>query len=634
MYLVGAFCTSELCELRYEWRSAITWLGYVNSSINPLIYSFTNKDFKLAFKRIICCACNSPSIIIDSTGANAHAMGVSTTVGGGNHNNDDHHHYQSHYRSYAGTNDPFNLRYFSSSRTYNGIEFDATSSASCTGTFTGIAMEAQQGANATVTATSTGGVVNINNNNGQNVQAKGSNLSQIARPKSPIAPCLKGSNTLMPGSVSRDRNLNVMFEIPSPTSSSLTPEVSGVNNLASTSGSYGNISIDSSTSNSLPACNAAHAPVTASSNVITGESELPPRPPPPCHRNNLSRADSKLNGSSSVKKLTGHSTGPDSGEVIYSGQSDSTTQSKSTTQVSSSTPSSSSSSSQRPSTLPTSTTSNVTAAATSMATVSSNSMPFVKSLASVASYKKPQLHQSGSYIERCESSVSSIESFKVKDVPNDDARKLAIATVTCTTCNNICNISTLCNTCNNSLALCDRAATTGSSTVNLTSTLTSASGTLHSDRKSSRRFRMLTRQKKCANDHNSPNDSDETGASGPRSTVSLLSSQSSLISMVDKCNSPLLPTPLTRTHLPIGPSSSIDTTTADKDSVDIPSSNDSTYTGQSSSTSTATITSNTITSSTTVDAVIPHDAKDVDETFSPSQSNTQLVNQQTPTTLA
>ena len=64
MYVFSAFCTSSACELSYEWRSAITWLGYLNSSINPVIYSFTNKDFKTAFRRILC-FCTSPAIVID-----------------------------------------------------------------------------------------------------------------------------------------------------------------------------------------------------------------------------------------------------------------------------------------------------------------------------------------------------------------------------------------------------------------------------------------------------------------------------------------------------------------------------------------------------------------------------------------
>ena len=39
--------------------------GYFNSTLNPVIYAMTNRDFKLAFigilKRILCCQCSEES---------------------------------------------------------------------------------------------------------------------------------------------------------------------------------------------------------------------------------------------------------------------------------------------------------------------------------------------------------------------------------------------------------------------------------------------------------------------------------------------------------------------------------------------------------------------------------------------
>ena len=35
--------------------SAVTWLGYVNSSINPCVYAWLNRDFRAAFRRILLC---------------------------------------------------------------------------------------------------------------------------------------------------------------------------------------------------------------------------------------------------------------------------------------------------------------------------------------------------------------------------------------------------------------------------------------------------------------------------------------------------------------------------------------------------------------------------------------------------
>lgn len=32
---------------------AVTWLGYANSTANPIIYTILNKDFRTAFKKIL-----------------------------------------------------------------------------------------------------------------------------------------------------------------------------------------------------------------------------------------------------------------------------------------------------------------------------------------------------------------------------------------------------------------------------------------------------------------------------------------------------------------------------------------------------------------------------------------------------
>lgn len=40
---------------------AVTWVGYVNSTMNPIIYSKFNADFRAAFKRILLCKkCRRP----------------------------------------------------------------------------------------------------------------------------------------------------------------------------------------------------------------------------------------------------------------------------------------------------------------------------------------------------------------------------------------------------------------------------------------------------------------------------------------------------------------------------------------------------------------------------------------------
>ncbi|XP_074641369.1 octopamine receptor-like [Tubulanus polymorphus] len=46
------FCPS--CDIHPAITSFFTWLGYCNSALNPIIYTFFNQDFRKAFKKILC----------------------------------------------------------------------------------------------------------------------------------------------------------------------------------------------------------------------------------------------------------------------------------------------------------------------------------------------------------------------------------------------------------------------------------------------------------------------------------------------------------------------------------------------------------------------------------------------------
>lgn len=53
MYVILPFCS--VCTPSEKVVGFITWLGYVNSTLNPIIYTIFNLDFRVAFSRIILC---------------------------------------------------------------------------------------------------------------------------------------------------------------------------------------------------------------------------------------------------------------------------------------------------------------------------------------------------------------------------------------------------------------------------------------------------------------------------------------------------------------------------------------------------------------------------------------------------
>ncbi|XP_062427929.1 D(3) dopamine receptor [Rhea pennata] len=53
IHILNAHCPS--CHVPPALYSASTWLGYVNSALNPIIYTTFNTDFRKAFLKILCC---------------------------------------------------------------------------------------------------------------------------------------------------------------------------------------------------------------------------------------------------------------------------------------------------------------------------------------------------------------------------------------------------------------------------------------------------------------------------------------------------------------------------------------------------------------------------------------------------
>jgi 5-hydroxytryptamine receptor 1 len=50
-YVIRPFCPS--CCPSKTFIDFVTWLGYINSSLNPIIYTIFNLDFRRAFKKLL-----------------------------------------------------------------------------------------------------------------------------------------------------------------------------------------------------------------------------------------------------------------------------------------------------------------------------------------------------------------------------------------------------------------------------------------------------------------------------------------------------------------------------------------------------------------------------------------------------
>ena len=53
MYTIRSFCKD--CPIDPHFQAAIIWLGYANSSLNPILYTIFNDDFRKAFAKIVFC---------------------------------------------------------------------------------------------------------------------------------------------------------------------------------------------------------------------------------------------------------------------------------------------------------------------------------------------------------------------------------------------------------------------------------------------------------------------------------------------------------------------------------------------------------------------------------------------------
>lgn len=54
-YLTVSLCGKELCPCPDIVVTVLFWIGYFNSTLNPLIYAYFNRDFREAFRGTLEC---------------------------------------------------------------------------------------------------------------------------------------------------------------------------------------------------------------------------------------------------------------------------------------------------------------------------------------------------------------------------------------------------------------------------------------------------------------------------------------------------------------------------------------------------------------------------------------------------
>lgn len=53
VHVTNVLCVS--CKISPTLISVVTWLGYVNSAVNPVIYTAFNAEFRNVFHKLLCC---------------------------------------------------------------------------------------------------------------------------------------------------------------------------------------------------------------------------------------------------------------------------------------------------------------------------------------------------------------------------------------------------------------------------------------------------------------------------------------------------------------------------------------------------------------------------------------------------
>jgi hypothetical protein len=78
LWYVSTTLCGEACPCPDIVVSVVFWIGYFNSTLNPLIYAYFNRDFREAFKNTLQCAfcslCRRPPSDLDALDMRRHSL--------------------------------------------------------------------------------------------------------------------------------------------------------------------------------------------------------------------------------------------------------------------------------------------------------------------------------------------------------------------------------------------------------------------------------------------------------------------------------------------------------------------------------------------------------------------------------